>query len=92
MMIFPAIDLRGGHCVRLYKGDFSKEEIFSDHPGEMAKKWEGMGAKYLHVVDLVLQTLDLLHVRFVPFSEHFKRVVLHLVQVGHHELQFADAL
>ena len=52
MMIFPAIDLRGGHCVRLYKGDFSKEEIFSDHPGEMAKKWEGMGAKYLHVVDL----------------------------------------
>ena len=52
MMIFPTIDLRGGHCVRLYKGDFSKEEIFSDHPGEMAKKWEGMGAKYLHVVDL----------------------------------------
>ncbi|MBP5200816.1 MAG: 1-(5-phosphoribosyl)-5-[(5-phosphoribosylamino)methylideneamino]imidazole-4-carboxamide isomerase [Schwartzia sp.] len=52
MMIFPAIDLRGGHCVRLYKGDFSKEEIFSDHPDEMAKKWEGMGAKYLHVVDL----------------------------------------
>ena len=52
MMIFPAIDLRGGHCVRLYKGDFSKEEIFSDHPGEMAQKWENMGAKYLHVVDL----------------------------------------
>ena len=52
MIIFPAIDLRGGHCVRLYKGDFSKEEIFSDHPGEMAKKWESMGAKYLHVVDL----------------------------------------
>ncbi len=52
MMIFPAIDLRGGRCVRLYKGDFSKEEIFSDHPGEMAKKWESMGAQYLHVVDL----------------------------------------
>ncbi len=52
MMIFPAIDLRGGHCVRLYKGDFAKEEIFSDHPGEMAKQWESMGAKYLHVVDL----------------------------------------
>ncbi|MBQ9376460.1 MAG: 1-(5-phosphoribosyl)-5-[Schwartzia sp.] len=52
MTIFPAIDLRGGHCVRLYKGDFAKEEIFSDHPGEMAKKWEGMGAEYLHVVDL----------------------------------------
>lgn len=52
MMIFPTIDLRGGHCVRLYKGDFSKEEIFSDHPGEMAQKWERMGAKYLHVVDL----------------------------------------
>ena len=52
MMIFPAIDLRGGHCVRLYKGDFAKEVIFSDHPGEMAKQWESMGAKYLHVVDL----------------------------------------
>ena len=52
MIIFPAIDLRGGHCVRLYKGDFAKEEIFSDYPGEMAKKWESMGAKYLHVVDL----------------------------------------
>ncbi len=52
MIIFPAIDLRGGHCVRLYKGDFAKEEIFSDHPGEMAKKWESMGAEYLHVVDL----------------------------------------
>ncbi len=52
MIIFPAIDLRGGHCVRLYKGDFAKEEVFSDHPGEMAQKWENLGAEYLHVVDL----------------------------------------
>lgn len=52
MMIFPAIDLRGGRCVRLYKGDFAKEEVFSDRPGETAKRWEAMGARYLHVVDL----------------------------------------
>lgn len=52
MIIFPAIDIRGGRCVRLTKGDFSRETVFSDQPQEMAKKWENMGAKYLHVVDL----------------------------------------
>lgn len=52
MIIFPAIDIRGGKCVRLFKGDFSKETVFSDAPEEMAKKWAAMGAKYLHLVDL----------------------------------------
>ena len=52
MLLIPAIDLRGGRCVRLYKGDFSKEEIFSDSPKETAKKWEDAGAKLIHVVDL----------------------------------------
>jgi len=50
--IFPAIDLRGGKCVRLFKGDFAQETVFSDFPEEMAAKWAGMGAEYLHVVDL----------------------------------------
>ncbi|WP_196591373.1 1-(5-phosphoribosyl)-5-[(5-phosphoribosylamino)methylideneamino]imidazole-4-carboxamide isomerase [Pectinatus frisingensis] len=52
MFILPAIDIRGGKCVRLFKGNFSKETVFSDHPVEMAKKWVGMGAGYLHLVDL----------------------------------------
>ena len=52
MIIFPAIDIRGGKCVRLTKGDFSQETVFSDRPEEMAKKWEAQGARYLHVVDL----------------------------------------
>lgn len=52
MIIFPAIDLRGGKCVRLFKGDFSRETIFSDNPSAVAVKWEEAGAKYLHVVDL----------------------------------------
>lgn len=52
MIIFPAIDLRGGKCVRLFKGDFSRETIFSDNPSAVAVKWEEMGAQYFHVVDL----------------------------------------
>lgn len=52
MIIFPAIDLRGGKCVRLFKGDFSRETIFSDNPSAVAVKWQEMGAQYLHVVDL----------------------------------------
>ena len=52
MIIFPAIDLRPGKCVRLFKGDFSRETIFSDNPSAVAVKWEEMGAQYLHVVDL----------------------------------------
>ncbi len=52
MIIFPAIDIRGGKCVRLFKGDFEKETVFSDSPAEMARKWEDEGAEFLHLVDL----------------------------------------
>ena len=52
MIIFPAIDLRGGKCVRLIQGDFAKETIYSDDPQATALKWQNMGAKFLHVVDL----------------------------------------
>ncbi len=52
MIIFPAIDIRGGKCVRLLKGDFDKETVFSDKPEEMAKKWQAQGAEFLHLVDL----------------------------------------
>lgn len=52
MIIFPAIDLRGGKCVRLIQGDFDKETVYSDDPQATALKWQSMGAKFLHVVDL----------------------------------------
>ena len=52
MIIFPAIDLRGGKCVRLIQGDFDKETVYSDDPKAMALKWQAAGAKFLHVVDL----------------------------------------
>ena len=52
MIIFPAIDIRGGKCVRLIKGDFHQETVFSDRPEIMAKKWQDEGGKYLHLVDL----------------------------------------
>ena len=52
MRIYPAIDIRGGKCVRLFKGDFAQETVFSDSPADMAKKWEDEGAQFLHLVDL----------------------------------------
>lgn len=52
MLIFPAIDIRGGKCVRLFKGDFSQETVFSDKPEDMAVKWQSQGGKFLHLVDL----------------------------------------
>ena len=52
MIIFPAIDIRGRKCVRLLKGDFNQETVFSDRPEIMAKKWEDEGGEYLHLVDL----------------------------------------
>lgn len=52
MILIPAIDIKNQKCVRLYKGDFAKEKIYSDSPVEIAKKWESMGAKLIHLVDL----------------------------------------
>ena len=52
MILIPAIDIKNQKCVRLYKGDFTKEKIYSDSPVEVAKKWKSMGAKLIHLVDL----------------------------------------
>ncbi len=52
MQIWPAIDLRGGKCVRLKQGDFSRETVFGEDPAAMARHWVGQGAKCLHLVDL----------------------------------------
>lgn len=52
MQIWPAIDLRGGKCVRLKQGDYQQETIFGDDPAEMAKRFVDAGARLLHLVDL----------------------------------------
>lgn len=52
MEVIPAIDLRGGRCVRLYQGDYAKETVFSDDPVAVAARWRNAGARRIHVVDL----------------------------------------
>ncbi len=50
--ILPAIDLRGGQCVRLRQGDYDQETVFGADPTAMARRWVDQGARYLHLVDL----------------------------------------
>jgi len=52
MQVIPAIDLRGGHCVRLRQGDFDRETVFGHDPAAMAARWESEGAERIHLVDL----------------------------------------
>ncbi len=52
MEIWPAIDLRGGKCVRLKQGDYAQETVFGDNPAAMARHWVDLGGKCLHLVDL----------------------------------------
>jgi phosphoribosylformimino-5-aminoimidazole carboxamide ribotide isomerase len=52
MQIWPAIDLRGGKCVRLRQGDYQQETVFADDPAAVARRFKDEGAEYLHIVDL----------------------------------------
>lgn len=52
MIVYPAIDLREGRCVRLQQGDAGAETVFADDPTEMARRWAAEGAEWLHVVNL----------------------------------------
>ena len=52
MQVIPAIDLRGGLCVRLRQGDYGQETVFGDDPAAMAARWESEGASRIHLVDL----------------------------------------
>src|SRR6516164_667233 len=52
MQVIPAIDLRGGCCVRLRQGDYDRETVFGDDPAAMAAHWEAEGATRIHLVDL----------------------------------------
>lgn len=52
MIIYPAIDLRDGKCVRLYQGNYACETVYSDSPYDMAKQFLDKGATWLHLIDL----------------------------------------
>ncbi len=52
MEVIPAIDLKGGKCVRLYQGDYRQETVFSEEPIDIARRWQSLGARWLHIVDL----------------------------------------
>src|SRR4249920_1675419 len=52
MQIWPAIDLRGGKCVRLRQGDYQQETVFAQDPAAVAKQFADQGAEHLHIVDL----------------------------------------
>ncbi len=52
MILYPAIDLKGGQCVRLLRGDMSRATVFSDDPPGQARRFVAAGCRYLHVVDL----------------------------------------
>jgi phosphoribosylformimino-5-aminoimidazole carboxamide ribotide isomerase len=52
VILYPAIDIRGGQAVRLLRGDYARETTYDADPVDAAKRWAGEGAEYLHVVDL----------------------------------------
>jgi phosphoribosylformimino-5-aminoimidazole carboxamide ribotide isomerase len=52
MQVWPAIDLRGGKCVRLRQGDYRQETVFAESPAAVARQFALAGARHLHIVDL----------------------------------------
>ena len=75
MIIIPAVDIKGGKCVRLEQGFMDQETIFSDYPEEMALQWERKGAKRLHLVDLDGA------VQGIPFNKKVIRNVVDRVSI-----------
>ncbi|MBY9078972.1 1-(5-phosphoribosyl)-5-[(5-phosphoribosylamino)methylideneamino]imidazole-4-carboxamide isomerase [Paenibacillus sp. HN-1] len=51
-IVYPAIDIRNGKCVRLLQGDYNQETVYGESPLEMAKSWESQGGEFIHLVDL----------------------------------------
>lgn len=80
LTLYPAIDLRGGRCVRLIQGDYQQETVYSHDPVEIANRWQHAGAHWLHVVDLdAAKTGELVNLSVI---ESIVRQTDLLVQVG----------
>ena len=52
MILYPAIDLKDGKCVRLYKGDMAQDTVYNDDPAAQAHAWAAAGFSWIHIVDL----------------------------------------
>lgn len=52
MIVYPAIDIRGGRAVRLIEGDYDQETVFDADPVDAARRWADGGAEWIHIVDL----------------------------------------
>lgn len=78
MQLYPAIDLRGGKCVRLLQGRRDQETVYGDDPAGVASRWQAAGARFLHVVDLdgafsgnplnEMSVLSILHTVNIPIQ------------------------
>ncbi|MNI05435.1 1-(5-phosphoribosyl)-5-[(5-phosphoribosylamino)methylideneamino] imidazole-4-carboxamide isomerase [compost metagenome] len=51
-IVYPAVDIRDGKCVRLVQGDYNRETVYNDNPVEVAQAWEAQGGEWIHLVDL----------------------------------------
>jgi len=93
MNIYPAIDLKDGSCVRLYKGSFAQVTTYKEKPLSVAQNFQSQGAKFLHVVDLDgAKTGTLVHGNVI--AEIIDKTDLKL-QVGggiRHERQVAELI
>ncbi len=75
MIIYPAIDLKGGKCVRLYQGDMSQDTVYNDDPAAQAHEWARTGFSWLHVVDLDGA------VQGIPANAHAVREIIKSVDI-----------
>lgn len=82
MIVYPAIDIRSGRCVRLVEGDFDQETVFNADPVKVALRWAEAGARWLHVVDLdgAVAGEPINHVEIVRIRERISATVR--IQLG----------
>ena len=80
MIIFPAIDVKDGRCIRLFQGDYAKATTYADNPVQVALRWQDAGAHWLHVVDLdgAIQGVPV----NLPFIEKIRAATSIHIEVG----------
>jgi phosphoribosylformimino-5-aminoimidazole carboxamide ribotide isomerase len=82
MNLYPAIDIKGGKCVRLSQGDFAQVTTYSEDPLKVAKRWKAEGAQWLHIVDLDGARMGLPNTANLEVLRHIIRQVGLPVQFG----------
>ena len=82
MILYPAIDIKGGKCVRLSQGDFAQVTTYSEDPLKVAKRWKAEGAQWLHIVDLDGARMGLPNTTNLEVLRHIIRQVGLPVQFG----------